>query len=69
MIGGLANFDVLHRRGRWGVVEFEPLASGARLLALLIIVIVFSGSVQGGAIDRALAGSFPRVTLHNSTQL
>ena len=42
MIGGLANFDVPHRRVRWGVVEFEPL-SGARLLALVIIVIVFSG--------------------------
>lgn len=53
MIGGLANFDVLHR-GRWGIVELGPLASGARLLALLIVVIVFSGSVQGGAIDRAL---------------
>ena len=28
MIGGLANFDVPHRRLRWGVVEFEPLESG-----------------------------------------
>jgi hypothetical protein len=60
VIGRLSNFDVLHRRGRWGVVELEPLACGIRLLVLSIIVIVFSGSVKQEQSIELSAGSFPR---------